>query len=47
MGIPHRPRRSFLTALSAGAVLITAAPMLAACGGGDDDSESGGKVTIE
>ncbi len=46
MGIPHRPRRSFLTALSAGAVLITAAPMLAACGG-DDDSESGGKVTIE
>ncbi len=46
MGIPHRPRRSFLTALSAGAVLITAAPMLAACGG-DADSESGGKVTIE
>ncbi|GAA0560397.1 extracellular solute-binding protein [Actinomadura livida] len=45
MGIPHLPRRSFLTAVSAGAVLITAAPMLAACGG--DDSGSGGKVTIE
>ncbi|TDC55660.1 extracellular solute-binding protein [Actinomadura sp. KC345] len=45
MGIPHLPRRSFLTAVSAGAVLVTAAPMLAACGG--DDSGSGGKVTIE
>jgi raffinose/stachyose/melibiose transport system substrate-binding protein len=45
MGIPHLPRRSFLTAVSAGAVLITAAPMLAACGG--DDSGSDGKVTIE
>ena len=44
MGIPHLPRRSFLTAVSAGAVLVTAAPMLAACGG--DDSGSG-KVTIE
>ncbi|XRQ14580.1 extracellular solute-binding protein [Actinomadura welshii] len=45
MGIPHLPRRSFLTAVSAGTVLVMAAPMLAACGG--DDSESGGKVTIE
>ncbi|TDC95312.1 extracellular solute-binding protein [Actinomadura sp. 7K507] len=45
MGIPHLPRRSFLTAVSAGAVLVTAAPMLAACGG--DDSGSDGKVTIE
>ncbi|MEU8803671.1 extracellular solute-binding protein [Spirillospora sp. NPDC048819] len=45
MGIPHLPRRSFLTAVSAGAVLVTAAPMLAACGG--DGSGSDGKVTIE
>ncbi|MDL4817033.1 extracellular solute-binding protein [Actinomadura opuntiae] len=46
MGIPHLSRRSFLTAVSAGAVAVTAAPLLAACGGGDD-SGSGGKVTIE
>ncbi|MGP4025433.1 ABC transporter substrate-binding protein [Actinomadura sp. 3N407] len=44
MGIPHLSRRSFLTAVSAGAVLVTAAPMLAACGG---DSGSDGKVTVE
>lgn len=45
MGIPHRSRRSFLTAVSAGAVLATAASLLTACG--DDGPGSGGKVTIE
>ncbi|MFB4311490.1 extracellular solute-binding protein [Actinomadura sp. GTD37] len=45
MGIPHLSRRSFLTAVSAGAVVVTAAPLLAACG--DGDSGGGGKVTIE
>ncbi|WP_141576302.1 extracellular solute-binding protein [Actinomadura sp. WMMA1423] len=45
MGIPLS-RRSFLTAVSAGAVLATAAPMLAACGDGDSGS-GGGKVTVE
>ncbi|MES9539647.1 MULTISPECIES: extracellular solute-binding protein [unclassified Actinomadura] len=46
MGIPPLSRRSFLTAVSAGAVLATAAPMLAACGDGDSGS-GGGKVTVE
>ncbi|TDD65251.1 extracellular solute-binding protein [Actinomadura darangshiensis] len=46
MGTPHLSRRSFLTAVSAGAVLATAAPMLAACGDGDSGSGDG-KVTIE
>ena len=46
MGIPHLSRRSFLTAVSAGAVVVTAAPLLAACGGSDSGSD-GGKVTIE
>lgn len=45
MGIPHLSRRSVLTAVSAGAVVVTAVPMLAACG--DGDSGSGGKVTVE
>ncbi|NDU76885.1 extracellular solute-binding protein [Actinomadura sp. DSM 109109] len=46
MGIPPLSRRSLLTAVSAGAVLATAAPLLAACGDGDSGSE-GGKVTVE
>ncbi|WP_433479052.1 extracellular solute-binding protein [Spirillospora sp. CA-142024] len=45
MGTPHLSRRSFLTAVSAGTVLVTAAPMLAACGG--DSGSGNGKVTIE
>ncbi|MEV3927238.1 extracellular solute-binding protein [Actinomadura coerulea] len=45
MGIPPLSRRSLLTAVSAGAVLAAAAPLLAACG--DGDSGSGGKVTVE
>ncbi|GAA0229070.1 extracellular solute-binding protein [Actinomadura nitritigenes] len=45
MGIPHLSRRSFLTAVSAGAAAVTAAPLLAACG--DGGSGSDGKVTIE
>src|SRR5690348_13752375 len=45
MGNPHLSRRSFLTAVSAGAAAVTAAPLLAACG--DGGSGSDGKVTIE
>ena len=45
MGIPHLSRRSFLTAVSAGAVAVTAAPLLAACG--DGGSGDGGTVTVE
>ncbi|MGK5552119.1 extracellular solute-binding protein [Actinomadura kijaniata] len=46
MGIASPSRRSFLSAVSAGALVAATGPLLSACGN-DGGSGSGGKVTLE